>query len=75
MSDAAEDLDFADNPSLRLHGLRSYLGYPIRWPDGALFGTICVMDSQARHYTGDERDVMTLLRDLIEANLRSFCAC
>lgn len=74
VSDAAEDPDFADNPSLRLHGLRSYLGYPIRWPDGALFGTICVMDSQARHYTGDERDVMGLLRDLIEANLRSFWA-
>lgn len=30
------------------------------------------MDSQARPYTGDERDVMGLLRDLIETNLRSF---
>lgn len=75
VSDAAKDPDFAKNPSLRLHGLRSYLGYPIRWPDGSLFGTICVMDTQERHYTGDERDVMGLLRDLIESNLRSFYTC
>ncbi len=75
MSDAARDPDLADNPSLRLHGLRSYLGYPIRWPDGSLFGTICVMDTRERDYTGDERDVMGLLRDLIETNLRSFYAC
>jgi GAF domain-containing protein len=75
VSDAARDPDLADNPSLRLHGLRSYLGYPIRWPDGSLFGTICVMDTRERDYTGDERDVMGLLRDLIETNLRSFYAC
>jgi GAF domain-containing protein len=72
VSDAARDPDFAENPSLRQHGLRSYLGYPIHWPDGSLFGTICVMDTRDRAYTEDERDVMGLLRDLIEANLRSF---
>lgn len=33
------------------------------------------MDTQERHYTGDERDVMGLLRDLIESNLRSFYTC
>lgn len=74
VTNAAVDPDWSGNPSLRTHGLRSYLGYPIRWPDGALFGTICVMDVRERDHTAAERDVMALLRDLIETNLRTLCA-
>lgn len=70
--DARADAAWSGNPSLRSHGLCAYLGYPIRWPDGALFGTICVMDTGARTFSATEHEVTTLLRDLIETNLRSF---
>lgn len=73
VADAAGDPYWSCDPSLRRQGLRSYLGYPVRWPDGSLFGTICVMDTRARSYTTDDCGVIALLRDLIETNLRGFC--
>ncbi len=27
-------------------GMVSYLGYPVSWPDGRIFGTICVLDGK-----------------------------
>ncbi|WP_336486703.1 GAF domain-containing protein [Methylobacterium nigriterrae] len=61
------------NPCLERHGLMTYLGYPIRWPDGTLFGTLCVLDEREKAYGRQDRDVMGLMRDLIESNLRTLC--
>jgi GAF domain-containing protein len=70
---AVADPSWDGNPSLARHGLASYLGYPIRWPDGTLFGTLCVLDDRETAYTRQDRDVMGLMRDLIESNLRTLC--
>jgi len=66
----ADGRSWAGNPCLQRHGLMTYLGYPIRWPDGTLFGTLCVLDEREKVYSRQERDVMALMRDLIESNLR-----
>src|SRR4051812_18701179 len=42
--DALENEAWQANPHVRL-GMISYLGVPIGWPDGRLFGTICVRDN------------------------------
>ncbi len=33
-----------DNPEVSADGFNTYLGYPLYWPSGNIFGTICVMD-------------------------------
>ena len=38
------------NPDIKL-GMISYLGVPISWPDGEIFGTICVLDRQSNGYS------------------------
>ena len=40
---ALKDPYWADNPDIEL-GMTFYLGYPLIWPDGEIFGTICVLD-------------------------------
>ena len=51
------------------HHLVSYLGFPIRLPDGAPFGTICLLDSKENHYSSDIIELMEKMHDLIESQL------
>ncbi len=48
--DALQDEDWKSNPDIKL-GMISYLGVPISWPDGKIFGTICVLDRQSNGYS------------------------
>ena len=41
--DALRDEEWKSNPDIKL-GMISYLGFPVTWPDGQIFGTICVLD-------------------------------
>jgi len=43
--DATREPQWRENPDL-VHGMSFYLGYPLTWPDGAIFGTICVLDGR-----------------------------
>lgn len=45
VEDAACDPRWADNDDM-VHGMSFYVGYPLRWPDGAVFGTICILDTR-----------------------------
>lgn len=47
----------------------SYLGYPIRVPDGSVYGTLCVMDRKERDYTPDEVELVEQMRNLVERHL------
>ncbi|HEY3449607.1 MAG TPA: GAF domain-containing sensor histidine kinase [Myxococcales bacterium] len=66
---ALEDPEWCHNPDLKL-GLVSYLGLPITWPDGRIFGTLCVLDSKTHLYGELARRVLTQFRDMIETDLR-----
>lgn len=74
--------DASLDPRLRGHrmvtaeqGIRFYATAPMRSPDGALVGQLCVFDHQARRTTEDERAALGFLAeratDILELRLRS----
>ncbi len=65
---ALNDPAWDRNPDIRL-GMISYLGYPLLWPDGAPFGTVCLLDRHENHYTEDIDKRLGLARRIIESNL------
>ena len=46
LGDATLDPRFAEHPGYKVYGLRSYVGTPLRLPDGTLFGTLCGVDTR-----------------------------
>lgn len=51
------------------YGLINYLGYPLHWPDGELFGTICVMNTDTSTYTEKQQKLMLQIKNIVESNL------
>ena len=68
--DALLDDGWKANPDVKL-GMISYLGLPISWPDGEIFGTICVLDSKRNEYSKRYRKLLLQCRDASQADLRS----
>ncbi len=69
--DALENEAWKANPHVRL-GMISYLGFPIGWPDGRLFGTICVRDNKRNEYSEAYLKLLLHFRDMLQADLKSF---
>lgn len=59
-----------ENPSLPFN-IISYMGIPITWPDGEVFGTFCVLDSKENPYSQQYRDLLKSLREIIQEDLKS----
>src|SRR6266404_1543056 len=59
------------NPHVKL-GMISYLGVPIGWPDGRIFGTICVRDNKRNEYSEAYLKLLLHFRDILQADLKSF---
>jgi c-di-GMP phosphodiesterase len=57
-----------DNPDIDLRMI-SYLGYPINWPDGEVFGTVCVLDSKENHYIQTVEDLIFNVKQNLETDL------
>ena len=68
--DALRDEQWQSNPDIKL-GMISYLGVPIVWPDGEVFGTICVLDKKPNEYSELYRKLLQQWRDVLQADLRS----
>jgi signal transduction histidine kinase len=68
--DALRDDEWKSNPDIKL-GMISYLGLPIAWPDGEIFGTICVLDKKENAYDGLYRKFLLQCRDVLQADLTS----
>ena len=66
--DAREDRLWETNPDIEL-GMVSYLGYPIQWPDGEIFGTICILDNKKNSYTNDFDLLVKCFRDILNDDL------
>lgn len=61
------DERFCDNPHVIGHPfVRFYAGCPILLPDGAVAGAFCLIDSQPRTFTDDERGVLKDLAAIVE---------
>jgi PAS domain S-box-containing protein len=68
--DALRDAEWQYNPDIKL-GMISYLGLPICWPDGEIFGTICVLDSKRNEYGDLYLRLLLQWRDVVQADLQS----
>ncbi|TMP88691.1 diguanylate cyclase [Pseudoalteromonas ruthenica] len=69
VKDASTTDQWNDNPEYTKDNYVSYLGYPIQWPDGRSFGTLCVMDTAPTDYKQHLFDVFELMRDVINSDL------
>jgi two-component system sensor histidine kinase/response regulator len=65
---ALVDAHWRNNPDTKI-GMVSYLGFPILWPDGSPFGTICVLDRKANAYTDAQKRLIEYFRATIESHL------
>ena len=67
--DARQEERWKSSPDIGL-GMISYLGVPIRWPDGEMFGTICVYDNKRNEYSELYLRLLLLWRDVLQADLK-----
>ena len=62
VNDARLDERFHDNPLVTGEPfIRFYAGYPVRLPDGAVVGTLCLIDATPRDFSDED---ITSLKDL-----------
>ena len=68
VNDARKDPVWADSPTAKA-GIFAYLGFPVFWPDGAVFGTICAVDTQENKWGEQSANLLQTFKDAIEAHL------
>ncbi|WP_146209306.1 ATP-binding protein [Coraliomargarita sinensis] len=66
--DALKDPLWADNPDVPL-GMIAYYGVPLLWPDGSIFGTLCILDSKENKFSDKIKRLVNGFRTAIEADL------
>lgn len=66
---ATESAEWLDNPEVSEDGFNTYLGYPLHWPNGSVFGTICVMDQEKTEYDERYHTLLGHFRDMAEKEL------
>lgn len=69
VEDAACDPHWADNDDME-HGMSFYIGFPLRWPDGEVFGTICMLDTRRNERALLFREGLQEFARVIEADLK-----
>lgn len=57
------------NPDVDINMI-SYLGYPVNWPDGEVFGTICILDNKENSYGEDIEELLLNVSRSLESELR-----
>ena len=67
--DARKDPQWDHNPGIKL-GMVSYLGVPLMWPDGEIFGTICVLDNKENHYCKTYKKLIEQFKGIVETDLQ-----
>ena len=68
VEDARKDPLWADSPTARA-GIFAYLGYPVFWPNGEVFGTICAVDTKENEWGKQAEHLLKAFKDAIEAHL------
>lgn len=70
VANALEDDQWQSAPEIQV-GMVSYLGFPVVWPDGRMFGTICVLDDRANRYSDVYQELLSHCRDVLQADLQT----
>lgn len=68
ISNARQDSVWKDNPDIKL-GMIYYYGLPINWPDGEIFGTICVLNKSAVEQDEKYLKLVKTFKEATEADL------
>lgn len=68
VQDAKCDPVWADNDDLE-HGMTFYIGLPLKWPDGSVFGTICVLDRKQNRRALLFREGLAQFARMVESDL------
>lgn len=69
VSNALKSKEWENNPDIKFN-LIAYLGFPIKLPDGGVFGTICILDDKENYFSDRIIQLMKSMADLIEGQLR-----
>lgn len=69
---ALSDKKWRNNPDIKLNMI-AYLGFPILFPDGKPFGTICVLDNKGNPYSDKFIHLIQNYREIIESSLELIC--
>jgi len=67
---ALNDPQWSGSPDVDL-GLISYFGAPLCWPNGDVFGTVCVLDNKTRHFSERQQELVTRFRDAVQQGLQT----
>ena len=70
INDASNIEKWQDNPELLNEGLISYLGIPLCWPSGDVFGTLCVLDQKVTNYSEEFVELLWMFKDIVDGELR-----
>ncbi|OPY84390.1 MAG: hypothetical protein A4E72_02269 [Syntrophus sp. PtaU1.Bin208] len=68
VEDARKDPVWAESPTAKA-GIYSYLGFPVLWPNGDVFGTICAIDTKANKWLTPSDTLLETVKDAVEAHL------
>ncbi len=68
VQDATEDPLWTGNPDAEMKMI-SYLGFPLEWLDGEMFGTIGILDSKSRSYSETLKQVMGEFKNIVQKDL------
>ncbi|MEI7896240.1 MAG: PAS domain S-box protein [bacterium] len=68
VKNATKDKDWEKNPDIKL-GMIAYLGFPLNFPDGQPFGTLCVLDTKERVFTSQNEKLIVQFKNVIELDL------
>ena len=66
--DATKDPNWDNNPDIPL-GMIYYLGFPLEWPNGEIFGTICVLDYKDNPKAIAFNDLIKEFKTIVETDL------
>jgi len=69
---ATIDEDWNRNPDIKL-GMINYMGLPLLYPNGDLFGTVCILDSKQRKYSKLQMEILDHFKDSLEGDLQLEC--
>lgn len=52
-------------------GMQSYMGVPIQWSDGEIFGTMCILNDRTHTFTDEFKSLLFEFKEIIETDLEN----
>jgi len=68
IKNALKDEHWKNNPDINLKMI-SYYGLPINWPDGQIFGTICILNNTEMTLDSKQINLFDTFKEMIEEDL------